>query len=112
PFTFRFWVNDVTAPSIRLLSSRIRHGQPLQLALADAGSGVDPGSLRTAIDGHDRTPHLGADGSLTVPGDLLRPGRHSLVVSVADYQEAKNMEDVPPILPNTRVLRTTITVVP
>jgi hypothetical protein len=29
---------------------------------------------------------------------------------VADYQETKNMEDVPRILPNTRTLRTTFVV--
>ena len=27
-------------------------------------------------------------------------------MTVADYQETKNMEDVGPILPNTRTLRT------
>jgi hypothetical protein len=31
------------------------------------------------------------------------------VVKAADYQETKNMEDVGPVLPNTRVLRTTVT---
>jgi hypothetical protein len=29
---------------------------------------------------------------------------------VSDYQETKNMEDVGPILPNTRTLRTTVVV--
>jgi hypothetical protein len=29
---------------------------------------------------------------------------------VSDYQETKNMEDVPPILPNTTTLRATVTV--
>ena len=37
-------------------------------------------------------------------------GRHQIVLSVSDYQEAKNMEDVPPILPNTARLATTVTV--
>jgi hypothetical protein len=32
------------------------------------------------------------------------------VLSVADFQETKNMEDVPPILPNTRTLRATVRV--
>jgi hypothetical protein len=32
------------------------------------------------------------------------------VFTVSDYQEAKNMENVPQILPNTRVLRATIRV--
>ena len=36
-------------------------------------------------------------------------GRHSLVLTVADYQETKNTEDVA-ILPNTATLRATVTV--
>ena len=37
-------------------------------------------------------------------------GTHALVFTVSDYQEAKNMENVTRILPNTRVLRATIRV--
>ncbi len=37
-------------------------------------------------------------------------GRHSLVLTVADYQETKNTEDVAKILPNTATLRATVTV--
>ena len=43
-------------------------------------------------------------------GVPVPPGRHVVTVSAADYQETKNMEDVGPILPNTRVLRTTVVV--
>jgi hypothetical protein len=32
-----------------------------------------------------------------------------LRVEASDYQETKNMEDVGPVLPNTRILRTTVT---
>jgi hypothetical protein len=32
-----------------------------------------------------------------------------MTVRAADYQEAKNMEDVGPVLPNTRILHTTVT---
>jgi hypothetical protein len=32
-----------------------------------------------------------------------------VTVTASDYQEAKNMEDVGPVLPNTRVLATTVT---
>jgi hypothetical protein len=39
----------------------------------------------------------------------LRAGRQALMVRASDYQEAKNMEDVGPVLPNTRVLRTKVT---
>jgi hypothetical protein len=37
-------------------------------------------------------------------------GRHTFVLRVSDYQETKNMEDVPPILPNTATLRAAVTV--
>ena len=40
----------------------------------------------------------------------LAKGRHKLVVVASDYQETKNMENVPPILPNTATLRTTLVV--
>jgi hypothetical protein len=33
----------------------------------------------------------------------------TVTVKAADYQETKNMEDVGPVLPNTRVLHTTVT---
>jgi hypothetical protein len=39
----------------------------------------------------------------------LRPGKRPLIVTASDYQETKNMEDVGPVLPNTRTLHTTVT---
>jgi subtilisin family serine protease len=105
-FRFRFWVDDTTPPTVRLL--RRRASGPLVLAVADHGSGVDPRLLSFKIDGRVRAftwdpVHGRAD--VTLAG--LAPGRHRLVASVSDYQEAKNMEDVRRILPNTRVFRTT-----
>ena len=38
-----------------------------------------------------------------------RAGKQTVTVRAADYQETKNMEDVCPVLPNTRVLHTTVT---
>jgi hypothetical protein len=40
----------------------------------------------------------------------VQPGTHRLRLSVADYQETRNMENVARILPNTRVLTTSVTV--
>ena len=40
----------------------------------------------------------------------LARGRHRLVFRASDYQEAKNMENSGPILPNTRRLNTTFVV--
>ena len=48
-FTFRFWINDVTPPSVKLLGYS---GGVLRLAVSDRGSGVDPGSVIAGIDGN------------------------------------------------------------
>ena len=46
------WVNDVTPPFVRLLTTRVTAGRPLLVAeVADAGSGVDPLSLVIGYDG-------------------------------------------------------------
>jgi preprotein translocase subunit SecA len=37
-------------------------------------------------------------------------GRHKVVVTVGDYQETRNMEDVGPVLPNTGRLGAPVTV--
>jgi hypothetical protein len=75
-------------------------------AATDAGSGVDPKSIVATLDGRPTT--------ITWQGGTIRitarPGRHALVLKVADYQETKNMEDVPPILPNTATLRAIVRV--
>jgi subtilisin family serine protease len=106
PFSFRFWVNDVTPPSVRVLGVR---GGSLLVKVTDAGSGVDPRSLSATVDGVRRRVRW-SPGRARVPVGALAPGRHRLVFVASDYQEAKNMEDVGPILPNTRRLRTTFRV--
>jgi len=40
-------------------------------------------------------------------GNVTRAGRHIVMVRVSDYQEAKNMENTGPILPNTTTFRGT-----
>jgi hypothetical protein len=106
-FRFRFWISDTTPPTVRLL----RGGSgPLVVAVRDRGSGVDPRLLGVRVDGRARAFSYDAvRGRVFVSRAGLAAGRHRLVVSVSDYQEAKNMEDVRRILPNTRVLRTTFT---
>ena len=105
-FTFRFWVNDVTPPSVRLVG---RSGTTLRVAIHDAGAGVDPGSLEASVDGR-AVPVRWTGTTLLVSTGRRGPGLHGLVVSASDYQETKNMEDVGPVLPNTRVLRTSFRV--
>jgi subtilisin family serine protease len=102
PFTFRWWVGDVTPPRLRVVSSR----GAIVVAATDAGSGVDPSSAVVRLDGRSM-PVKFAGGQFTI---RAAKGRHRLVLQVGDYQETKNMEDVAPILPNTATLRTTVTV--
>ena len=102
PFTFRYWVNDVTPPTLRVVSSK----STILVSATDAGSGVDPSSIVATLDGKP-VKAIYAAGTVRI---AAAKGPHRLVLSVADFQETKNMEDVPPILPNTRVLRVTVRV--
>jgi subtilisin family serine protease len=110
-FTFRYWVDDVTPPTVRLLSTRARRGGNLELLVADSGSGVDPDSLTASIDGKPADVTF-TRGRALVSVRRAVPGRHVLVFTAADYQELKNMENVPRILPNTRTLRAVFRVAP
>ncbi len=80
------------------------------VAASDAGSGVDPSSIRATLDG-GTAQVTWASGAVHIH---VPKGRHTLMVSVGDYQETKNMEDVLPVggsttvTPNTATLRTTV----
>jgi hypothetical protein len=108
-FTFRFWTDDVTPPSVRLLTPVVKRRASLELAVTDAGAGVDPRSLVASIDGKAVDLRY-ARGRIAIGLVGAKPGRHRLVLRAADYQELKNMENVPQILPNTRSLRTSFRV--
>jgi len=108
-FTFRFWIGDTTPPSLRLLTRRLRAGQLLRVRAIDSGSGVDPGSLHASVDGRAVAAHFRL-GRVTISTAGLEGGRHRLTLRVSDHQEAKNMENTGPILPNTRRLSTTFVV--
>jgi Subtilase family len=107
-FTFRFWVNDVSPPTARLLETAARRGV-VRVRVADGGAGIDPGSLEATVSGRNR-PVRYANGIASIDVTGAGAGAHPLVFTVSDYQEAKNMENVARILPNTRVLRATIRV--
>jgi len=103
PFSFRYWINDVTPPRLKISSAR---GGAIRVAATDAGSSVDPASIDATLDGKPATAKW-ASGTVTIPASR---GQHALVLHVADHQETKNMEDVPPILPNTATLRAAVRV--
>jgi subtilisin family serine protease len=108
-FTFRFWVDDTRPPDLRLLTRTVAAGATIDIAASDAGSGVDPQSTVASIDGAKRTVEQRAD-RIRIPTDGLAPGRHRLTLQVSDFQETRNNENVPRILPNTRTLEATITI--
>jgi hypothetical protein len=108
-FTFRAWLNDVSPPATRVLTRVVRRGSPIRVAVSDRGSGVDPRSIVLSVDAA-RPKFSFKRGVLSVPTTGLSAGKHQLRFVVSDYQEAKNMENVGPILPNTRFVAATITV--
>ncbi len=108
-FRFRLWIDDVTPPSVALVS-RVASAGRLLARVADSGAGVDPAGIVYRID--DRAPRTGRLRGRLAILDLpaLRSGRHRLTLQVSDRQEAKNNENVAEILPNTRVVETTFRV--
>jgi subtilisin family serine protease len=110
-FTFRFWINDTTPPTIKLLTPTVTAGKPVRLAVRDAGAGVDPYSIYATFGTRLMTSTY-RDGILSIPTSKNAKGRIRLRVQAADYQELKNMEDVGPVLPNTRILHTFVKIVP
>ena len=108
-FTFRFWIDDVTPPTLRLRNKVVRRGDPLRVAATDTGSGIYRQSIGAALDGSGTSAAF-ARGIVRVPTVGLAPGRHRLRLRVSDYQETKNTENVARILPNTRTLTTTFTI--
>jgi hypothetical protein len=71
--------------------------------VTDAGSGVDPGSISATI-GSRRPETTLKRGILSIPTRGVPVGARRLAITVSDYQETRNMENVGPILPNTRTL--------
>jgi subtilisin family serine protease len=107
PFRFRFWVNDTTPPSLRLLTPAVPRGTPLRVAATDSGSGVDPQSVVAHVGGRTR-PARFVNGVVAVDTRGLGPGTYRLAVRVSDRQETRNQENVPTILPNTTTLETSV----
>ncbi len=108
-YAFRFWVDDTRPPVARLVQARVRRSAPIVVRVTDAGAGVDPHTASATIDGKEQKTTWSA-GTLRISTQGLFPGKHRLRLQISDYQESRNTENVPPILPNTRVLTATIVV--
>jgi hypothetical protein len=107
-FTFKFWVNDLSPPTVRLLTRTIHLNDAIRLRVSDGGSGVDPASLEVNVDAF-RPGFVYKNGILTFRRALKR-GTHRLTLVAADYQETKNMENTGPVRPNTRTFHATLVV--
>jgi hypothetical protein len=103
-FTFRFWRNDTTPPRAHLLTRRIKAGKDLLVSAIDTGSGVDPRTVSATIDGREAAAFYKAKPRVVeLPlVTAISPGVHHLKLQVSDYEEEKNSESVPGVLPNTR----------
>jgi len=108
-FTFRFWVNDVTPPTLRLRTRVVDGGQEVKVAAIDKGSGIYADSIAATVDGTVASVSY-RYGVVSIPTRNLAPGSHRLRLRVSDVQEAKNTENVARILPNTRWLTATFRV--
>ena len=104
--------DDTEAELTRLQGTRpwlrqIRHAVSCgQSAAVRTGVAAARAPIVATLDGK-RVEARFADGIIRIAAPR---GRHALVLTVADYQETKNTEDVPPILPNTTTLRATVNV--
>jgi hypothetical protein len=118
-YTLRSWIDDVTPPRVRLLTTRVAAGRPsIVVRITDAGAGVDPLSLtlgyRKALVGaaeYDRETGV-AVLPLTSAAPALAPGTTRARVRASDFQETKNVNTSGSnIYPNTRFASIRIRVV-
>jgi hypothetical protein len=118
-YVLNAWVNDLTGPTVRVLTTRITAGRPLIVAeVADAQSGVDPLSLvinyNHALVGASAYDPGSGIAIFGIPGEApaFRAGKTPLVLQASDYQEAKNINTVgDDIYPNTTFKQSKLTVV-
>jgi hypothetical protein len=118
-YVLRSWVNDVTPPTVKLLTTRVSAGRPtLVVRTTDAQSGVDPLSLEIGYGGmlvgaSQYDPVTGvAVFPLPASVTALKKGATQVRLVSSDYQESKNIDTVgASIMPNTRSLRVRLHVV-
>jgi len=118
-YTLRSWIDDVTPPRVRLLTTRVAAGRPTIVArVRDAGAGVDPLSLtlgykKVLVGAAVYDPDTGlAVLPLPAAAPALVAGTTRARVRAADFQEAKNVNTSgSSIFPNTRIANVPIHVV-
>ncbi len=118
-YVLKAWVDDLTGPAVRILTTRVTAGRPLIAAVAvDPQSGVDPLSLvinyNKALVGasaYDPASGLVLFGIPTA-APPFKAGTTNLTLEASDYQETKNINTVgDAIYPNTTFAQKKLTVV-
>jgi minor extracellular serine protease Vpr len=118
-YVLRSWVNDVTPPSVKLISTRVSAGRPtLVLQVRDTQSGVDPYSITIGFRGVlvGAASYDSDTGIAVVPlpttSPALKTGATSLRMASSDFQEAKNVDtEGTKLMPNTRAIAVRLHVV-
>jgi minor extracellular serine protease Vpr len=110
-YVLRSWVNDVTPPSLQLLTTRVSAGRPtLVFSTLDTQAGVDPESLAigykgalVAVGSYDWQTGIAVFPLPTSMPTLAAGATVRTKMVSSDYQEAKNIDTIgPSIMPNTR----------
>ncbi len=118
-YVLRAWLNDVTPPSIHLLTTRVSTGRPtIAVRTLDSQSGVDSLSLaigyKQILVGASAYDPLTGVATFPLPRDApaLGAGTLQLRVISSDFEEAKNVNTTgTAIMPNTRTSSVRIHVV-
>jgi subtilisin family serine protease len=118
-YILKSWVNDVTPPSLRVLTKTVTAGRPtIVVKTLDRQSGVDPYSI---VIGYGNALVAPAEydpitGLAIIPlpdaAPLLRAGRRQMLSASSDFQEAKNIDTMgTKLMPNTRTIASRLHVV-
>jgi minor extracellular serine protease Vpr len=113
------WVDDLTPPAVKILTTRITAGRPLIVAeVLDSQAGVDPLSLvisyNNALVGASAYDPLSGLAIFGIPtaAPKFKAGKTNLVLQASDYQEDKNINTVgDAIYPNTAFKQVKLSVV-
>jgi Subtilase family/PA domain len=119
PYILRSWINDVTPPSIRVVTHTVTAGRPtIVIRTLDKQSGVDPYSLVVGYHNVLVAPVVydPLSGLAVIPlpkgAPALKKGRRQAVFASSDFQESKNIDTTGSnLLPNTRTILTKLHVV-
>ena len=119
PYILRSWVNDVTPPTVKLLTTQVAAGRPtIVIRSLDSQSGVDPLSLTIGYKGvlvgaasYDPVSGI-AVFPLPATAPAMNSGTIALRLQSSDFEEAKNVDTTgTAIMPNTRFAATHLRVV-